>query len=148
MNKSDARIRAGTRRLVAAAFPGLSRGRCPRERSRARCCSKDALFSLCPWGDQMYPEDYYTDQTPDFRIAEIVREKAMLQTREEVPAFLYVRMEDLEMRDGGGHALGAGIHLRGAGVAEGDSRRTGRRAHQGHRAGGPELELSEIFPWK
>jgi GTPase len=60
-----------------------------------------SLFACAPEGDAMYPEDYYTDQEPEFRISEIVREKAMLQTREEVPHALYVRMEDLEMRDDG-----------------------------------------------
>jgi len=62
---------------------------------------RTALFAASPEGDPMYPEDYYTDQEPEFRISEIVREKAMLQTREEVPHALYVRIEDLEMHDEG-----------------------------------------------
>jgi GTP-binding protein Era len=62
---------------------------------------KDALFTLAPDGDQMYPPDYYTDQTPEFRISEIVREQATLLTREEIPHSIYVRIEDLEMQDEG-----------------------------------------------
>ncbi len=61
----------------------------------------EGLFALAPEGERMYPEDYYTDQTPDFRITEIVREKAINLTREEVPHSLYVRLEDLEMREAG-----------------------------------------------
>ncbi len=59
------------------------------------------LFDLAPEGDPLYPEDYYTDQEVDFRIAEIVREKAMLNTREEIPHALYVEIADLEMRKNG-----------------------------------------------
>jgi GTP-binding protein Era len=58
-----------------------------------------ALWQLAPEGEPMYPPDYYTDQTPEFRIAEIVREKAIRGLREEVPHALYVQLEDLEMRN-------------------------------------------------
>ena len=57
-----------------------------------------ALWQLAPEGEPFYPPEYYTDQTPEFRIAEIVREKAMRDLREEVPHALYVHIEDLEMR--------------------------------------------------
>ncbi len=59
------------------------------------------LKGLAPEGERMYPEEFYTDQLPGFRIAEIVREKAMLNTREEVPHSLYVDIEDLEMIEDG-----------------------------------------------
>jgi GTP-binding protein Era len=58
-----------------------------------------ALWRLAPEGERMYPEDYYTDQGPEFRITEIIREKAIQQTREELPHCLYVELSDLEMRD-------------------------------------------------
>jgi GTP-binding protein Era len=58
-----------------------------------------ALWKLAPEGQRMYPEDHYTDQNPEFRITEIIREKAILQTREEVPHALYVELSDLEMRE-------------------------------------------------
>ncbi len=57
------------------------------------------LFTLLPEGEPMYPPDYYTDQTPEFRIAEIVREKVIHQTRQEVPHHVYVEVADLEMRE-------------------------------------------------
>jgi GTP-binding protein Era len=56
------------------------------------------LFALVPEGERLYPGDYYTDQTPEFRIAEIVREKVIHQTRQEVPHHLYVEVADLEMQ--------------------------------------------------
>ncbi len=58
-----------------------------------------AVWALAPEGEQLYPEGLYTDQSPDFRIAEIIREKAILQTRQEVPHSLYVDISDMEMKD-------------------------------------------------
>jgi GTPase len=107
---------------------------------------RERLFALCPEGDQMYPPDYYTDQTPEFRVAEIVREKAMLQTREEVPHALYVRIEDLEMRDDG-----ATLWVRGFICVERESQkgivvgRGGDRIREIVRDA--EKELNDIFPY-
>lgn len=60
-----------------------------------------ALFDLSPEGECLYPAEFYTDQDVDFRIAEVVREKAMLNTREEIPHSLYVDISDMEMRKNG-----------------------------------------------
>ena len=107
---------------------------------------RERLFALCPEGDQMYPPDYYTDQTPEFRVAEIVREKAMLQTREEVPHALYVRIEDLEMRD-----EGATMWARGFICVERESQKGIVVGRGGDRIRAivqeAERELNEIFPW-
>ena len=62
---------------------------------------KTRLFELAPEGEQMYPEDYYTDQEPEFRIAEIIREKAISQVTEELPHALYVEIADMEMKNEG-----------------------------------------------
>lgn len=59
------------------------------------------LFDLAPEGEPLYPAEFYTDQDVDFRIAEVVREKAMLNTREEIPHAVYVEVADLEMRRNG-----------------------------------------------
>lgn len=59
------------------------------------------LFDLAPEGAALYPEEYYTDQDVDFRIAEIIREKAILNTREEIPHALYVEIADMEMKKDG-----------------------------------------------
>ena len=59
------------------------------------------LFDLAPVGEPLYPEEFYTDQDVDFRVAEVIREKAMLNTREEIPHAVYVEIADLEMRRNG-----------------------------------------------
>ena len=58
------------------------------------------LLELSPVGDLLYPDDMYTDQTPDFRVAEIVREHAFARVTAEVPHALYVDVVDLEQRPG------------------------------------------------
>jgi GTP-binding protein Era len=58
----------------------------------------DKLFEMAPEGEPMYPEDHYTDQEITFRIAEIIREKAMNRLREELPHSIYVEVADAELR--------------------------------------------------
>jgi GTP-binding protein Era len=58
------------------------------------------LLELSPPGDLLYPDDMYTDQSPDFRVAEIVREQAFARTTAEVPHALYVDVVDLEQKAG------------------------------------------------
>jgi GTP-binding protein Era len=53
-----------------------------------------ALFGRATDGPAWYPEEYYTDQEPVFRIAEIIREKIFLHTRDELPHAVYVSYED------------------------------------------------------
>ena len=148
LNKSDA---AGpdaeaVRALLAVAFPHAHPVSLSALKESGLDALREALFASAPEGEQMYPDDYYTDQTPDFRVAEIIREKAMLQTREEVPHALYVRIEDLEMRDGG-----AMLWARGFICVERESQkgivvgRAGERIKSITREA--ERELSEIFPY-
>lgn len=59
------------------------------------------LIELLPEGEALYPEDIYTDQDVIFRITEIIREQAILHTREEIPHALYAGVEDAEMRKNG-----------------------------------------------
>lgn len=54
------------------------------------------LFNHLEEGFPLYPEDCYTDQTPEFRIAEVIREKAMNRLSQELPHSLYVEVADLE----------------------------------------------------
>ena len=49
----------------------------------------------------LYPEEYYTDQEVDFRIAEIIREQAMNRLHEELPHAIYVDIADMEWRKNG-----------------------------------------------
>lgn len=55
------------------------------------------LFLQAPEGEAMYPEDYYTDQDPEFRITEIIREQTVNRVRQELPHAVYVDIEDSEM---------------------------------------------------
>ncbi|MDR0382879.1 MAG: GTPase Era [Spirochaetaceae bacterium] len=59
------------------------------------------MFRLAPEGPALYGKDCYTDQEPAFRIAEIVREKAMNRLREELPHSIYVDVADMELRSSG-----------------------------------------------
>lgn len=59
------------------------------------------LYNLAPTGEGLYPEEFYTDQEVDFRIAEIIREQAMNCLFEELPHALYVEIADLEQRKNG-----------------------------------------------
>jgi GTP-binding protein Era len=61
----------------------------------------DALFAKAPEGPAWYPEEFYTDQEPVFRIAEIIREKIFRNTRDELPHAVYVAYKDSSrLRDG------------------------------------------------
>lgn len=59
------------------------------------------LLALSPAGELHYPADVYTDQSPDFRVAEVVREQVFARTFAEVPHALFVEVLDLEPRAGG-----------------------------------------------
>ncbi len=61
----------------------------------------DSLILMVPEGQPLYPVDFYTDQEVDFRIAEIIREKVMLNTRDEIPHSVYVEISDMEMKRNG-----------------------------------------------
>ncbi|MEM5948842.1 GTPase Era, partial [Spirochaetia bacterium 38H-sp] len=60
---------------------------------------KTTLFELAQEGQPLYPAEYITDQDPRFRIAEIIREKAILQTKQELPHALYIDILDLEEKN-------------------------------------------------
>ncbi len=60
-----------------------------------------ALYELAPEAPNLYPEEYYTDQEVDFRIAEIVREQAITRLRDEIPHSIYVDISDMEWRKNG-----------------------------------------------
>ena len=59
----------------------------------------DAMFDKAPLGEQLYPDDIYTDQDVSFRISEIIREKAVNRTKEEIPHSVYVEIADIEMTE-------------------------------------------------
>lgn len=60
-----------------------------------------ALYELAPVAEPMYPEEFYTDQEVDFRIAEIIREQAINKLHDEIPHAIYVDVADMEWRKDG-----------------------------------------------
>ena len=59
----------------------------------------DQLVDRLPEGPAYYPTDTVTDQPLEVRVAEIVREKALAVTRQEVPHSIAVVVEELEESD-------------------------------------------------
>jgi GTP-binding protein Era len=57
-----------------------------------------AIYDLAPVGPHLYPEEFYTDQEVDFRIAEVIREQAINRLEDEIPHCLYIQIADLEMK--------------------------------------------------
>jgi GTP-binding protein Era len=148
LNKKDSAggFRESVREKIAGAFPEAPIVEASALTGEGVEEIRDRLFALAPDGQAMYPPDFYTDQTPDFRISEIVREKAIALTRQEVPHSLYVRMEDLEMRDDG-----ATLWARGFLLVERESQKGILVGKSGEKIKAivreAERELAEIFPY-
>ena len=56
------------------------------------------LVSLLPDGPRLFPDEQATDLTVEERVAEVVREKALRLTREEVPHAVHVEVEEIDER--------------------------------------------------
>ena len=102
VNKVD---RVAHRRLVPqlAAAAGLGEfdeivpvSAAPAPASRS---SLDLVVARLPEGPPLYPPGQVTDQTLEVRIAEIVRERALELTRQELPHSIAVEVEELEVPD-------------------------------------------------
>ncbi len=93
------------------------------------------IESVLPEGPRYYPEDMVTDQPEAFLIAEIVREKVLELTREEVPHSVAVAVEELRA---GGTQEGRGREAGGRGASGGgrDASGVGRGAAGGRGAKG------------
>jgi GTP-binding protein Era len=59
---------------------------------------RDDLVSLLPEGPAYFPDGQTTDLTVEERVAEVIREKALHLTREEVPHALTVEVDELDER--------------------------------------------------
>jgi GTPase len=60
---------------------------------------RGVLVAALPEGEPLFPAELTTDQSVELRVAEVVREKALAVTHEEVPHSVAVVVEELE-RDG------------------------------------------------
>lgn len=58
-----------------------------------------AIIGLLPEGPRYYPEDMVIDQPERFIVAELIREKAMQLTNEEVPHAVAVDIEEMATRE-------------------------------------------------
>ncbi|MBO8164099.1 MAG: GTPase Era [Brevibacillus sp.] len=61
----------------------------------------DAIFAVLPEGPRYYPEDLVTDHPERFVAAELIREKVLHLTREEVPHSIAVVVEEMKRREDG-----------------------------------------------
>ncbi|MGZ9585023.1 GTPase Era [Paenibacillus marinisediminis] len=59
------------------------------------------LTGYLPAGPQYYPDDQITDHPEQFVIAELIREKILHLTREEIPHSIAVTIEDMKVQDNG-----------------------------------------------
>lgn len=96
INKTDAvdSTIESSRSFIAAKFPGAPLLELSALKGQGLDALLSALFAKAPEGPAWYPEEYYTDQEPVFRIAEIIREKIFLHTRDELPHAVYVEYKD------------------------------------------------------
>ncbi|HEX5858224.1 MAG TPA: GTPase Era [Microbacterium sp.] len=61
----------------------------------------DELLSLMPLSPPLYPDDVFTDESLEDRIAEIIREGALEGVRDELPHSIAVTIEDIAPRETG-----------------------------------------------
>jgi GTPase len=59
---------------------------------------REELVALLPEGPAHYPQDQRTDLSPEVQIAELVREKALQLTREELPHAISVEVDELTQK--------------------------------------------------
>ena len=77
----------------------------------------DVIKNYMPEGPQYYPNDQVTDHPERFIIAELIREKVLHLTREEVPHSVAVIIEKIEKEDNGT------IHIMAAIIVERNSQK-------------------------
>ncbi|MFZ3110190.1 MAG: GTPase Era [Rectinemataceae bacterium] len=88
--------------FVAGHLPGATVLRVSAKENQGLDALVDQLLGAAEEGPAWYPEEYYTDQEPVFRIAEIIREKIILHTREELPHAVFVDFTDSRKLEEGG----------------------------------------------
>jgi GTPase len=61
---------------------------------------RDMVLALLPEGPALYPEETVSDQPFEIRLAEMIREKALHVTRQELPHSITVTLDEIEEGDG------------------------------------------------
>ena len=69
------------------------------------------LEKYLPAGPQYYPADQVTDHPEQFVCAELIREKILQKTREEIPHSIAVQIEDMRVQENGVVYIGAVIFV-------------------------------------
>ncbi|MDR1307826.1 MAG: GTPase Era [Treponema sp.] len=148
-----------TREFLRRAVPALDDSRCfpvSAEKNEGVETLLSKLYDLAPEGTPFYPEEYYTDQEVDFRIAEIIRGAALPHLRQELPHSIYVEVADREFRGGpepGGPGRGGQkLWVRAFIICERESQKgmiVGRGGTIVKAIGeASRRELNRIFDWK
>jgi GTP-binding protein Era len=70
-----------------------------------------AISNALPEGPRYFPDDIISDQPERFIVAEIIREKVFLMTRDEVPYSTAVVTEEFKEREAGAVAISAVINV-------------------------------------
>jgi GTP-binding protein Era len=157
INKTDA---AGADSETIAAFVKERLPAIPEERFfRISCLAKEGvedllacLFRMAAGGEPFYPDDIYTDQDVSFRIAEIIREKAVNRLRQELPHSIYVEVADAEFREAGGSSEKSALWVRAFIITERESQKgmivgKGGQMIKAIRQAA-QKDFKEIFDWK
>jgi len=71
----------------------------------------EQIIERLPEGPQYYPDDQITDHPEQFIIAEMIREKLLHATFEEVPHSIAVQIEQMQVEDNGVVHIGAVIYV-------------------------------------
>jgi GTPase len=107
VNKSDLMDRARTAEALSGAAELEERGMdvravVPTSALRGAGVPElaEALAALLPEGPAYYGDSDVSDQPRNVMLAELVREQALLRTRQEVPHSIEVQVEDVDERDG------------------------------------------------
>jgi GTPase len=70
-----------------------------------------AIMNHLPAGPPLYPADFKTDKSNEFRAAEIIREKLMNALHQEIPYGLAVQIEEMKVEDSGRRLIQAVIWI-------------------------------------
>jgi GTP-binding protein Era len=71
----------------------------------------DVIIQSLPVGAMFYPEDQISDLPERFFIAEIIREKMLMQTQQEIPYSTTVQTEEVKERENGNTYIRATIYV-------------------------------------
>ncbi|MCM3633230.1 MULTISPECIES: GTPase Era [Paenibacillus] len=71
----------------------------------------EQISKYLPEGPQYYPADQVTDHPEQFVCAELIREKILHLTREEIPHSIAVQIEDMRVQDNGVVYIGAVVFV-------------------------------------